>query len=173
MGMLEETIKGRRSIRSFQEKTVSYDVLEELVELASWAPSGSNAQAWEFVVLNEREEMKKFLRFSPGLFEVPGAMIFLCTDITRSRKKGGSLGEDTMSIMDVAMAAQNIMLAAHEKGLGSCALKGYDRKAASILLNLPDHIRPDLLLILGYPKFEVKAPKRRPVSEIIHKGGWG
>lgn len=170
--MLEEIIKGRRSMRSFMDKEVSMERLEELVELGTWAPSGSNAQAWEFIVLNQKEEMKKFLRFSPGLFEIPGAMIFLCTDTERSGKKAGKLGEMTMSIMDIAMAAQNIMLAAHEKGLGTCALKGYDAEAAALLLGVPENIRPDLLIILGYPKYEVKAPARRSVTETIHIGGW-
>lgn len=170
--MLEEIIKGRRSMRSFMDKEVSMERLEELVELGTWAPSGSNAQAWKFIVLNKREEMKKFLRFSPGLFEIPGAMIFLCTDTERSRKKAGKLGEMTMSIMDIAMVAQNIMLAAHEKGLGTCALKGYDTEAAALLLGVPENIRPDLLVILGYPKLEAKAPVRRSVAETIHIGGW-
>lgn len=172
MKSLEEIIKGRRSIRSFLDREVPMEVLKKLVELGSWAPSGSNAQAWEFIILNQKSEMKKFMRFSPGLFQMPGAMIFLCTDLERSEKKGGRLGRDVMSLMDVAMAAQNIMLEAYSLGLGSCPLKGYDPKAAQILLKLPDSIRPDLLIILGYPDMEAKAPSRRPISEIMHKGGW-
>ena len=146
--------------------------LERLVELGTWAPSGSNAQAWEFVVLNKKDDMKRFLRFAPGLFEVPGAMIFICTDEQRSLEKGGMLGVQTMSVMDAAMAAQNIMLAAYEEGIASCALKGYDEDAVSLLLGLPDYIRPDLLIILGYPRFEAKAPARRGLQEVMHKGGW-
>lgn len=57
-------------------------------------------------------------------------------------------------------------------GLGTCALKGYDTEAAAYLLQVPENIRPDLLVILGYPKYEAKAPMRRPAAEIIHKGGW-
>lgn len=49
MKTLEEIIKGRRSIRSYKKRTVPMDVLEKLTEFATWAPSGSNAQAWELV----------------------------------------------------------------------------------------------------------------------------
>jgi len=169
---LMEVIKGRRSIRRFTDKTLERETLCQLVEAGCWAPSGGNAQAWVFIVYNDRQNMKKFLRFSPGLFEVPGGMIFVCSDKERAYQKSGLLGRDVMAAMDASMAGQNIMLAAHAMGLGSCVLKGFDHDAAKILMNLPEHINPEMLIILGEPKSLPKAPARRPLSEIMHYEKW-
>lgn len=168
-----ELIKARRSVRSFTDEAVSDDVLSQLVEAGCWAPSGSNAQAWQFVVLRDRDQMKKVLRFSPGLFQVPPAMIFVCVDRDRALAKGGEMGRDVMSLFDVAMAAQNMMLLAHAMGLGSCVLRGFDQKAVQVLLELPDQITPELLIIVGYPKVVPKAPRRRPLKEVMHFERWG
>jgi nitroreductase len=169
---ITEAIKGRRSVRLFTDEKINKDTLEKLVQAGCWAPSGSNAQAWAFVVLTDEKVIKKVLRFSPGLFQVPPAMIFICTDRERAFQKGGELGRDVMCLLDTAMAAENIMLQAYAMGLGTCVLKGFDQKAVQILLNLPDHIVPELLIILGVPKSVPKAPKRRPLEEVLYWEGW-
>lgn len=169
---LMNVIKGRRSIRRFTNKTINKETICQLVEAGCWAPSGGNAQAWVFIVHNNREKMKRFLRFAPGLSEVPGGMIFVCSDKERAYQKSGVLGRDVMASMDASMAGQNIMLAAYALGLGSCVLKGFDHDAAKLLMNLPEHITPEMLIILGEPKSQPKTPARRPLSEVIHYEKW-
>ncbi|WP_165613421.1 nitroreductase family protein [Desulfotruncus arcticus] len=170
---LLDVIKARRSVRSFTDEPVSEDMLRRLVEAGCWAPSGSNAQAWEFIVIKDSKQMKKVLRFSPGLFEVPAAMIFVCLDKNRAYAKGGELGRDLMGLFDVAMASQNILLQAHAMGLGTCVLKGFDQEAIHVLLEFPENISPELLIITGYPKKIPNAPRRRPLEEVIHWERWG
>jgi nitroreductase len=168
-----DLLKTRRSVRTFANEPVSEAVLEELIEAGCWAPSGSNAQAWNFVVLRDKERIRKLQRFSPGLFVTPPAAIVVCVDKERAFNKGGELGRDVMSLFDVAMATQNILLMAHAKGLGACVLRGFDQSAYRLLLEMPDHISPELLIILGVPKSVPKAPPRRPLSEVMHTERWG
>ena len=52
---LLELVKTRRSIRAFTDRPVPDDVVEKVIEVARWAPSGANSQPWEFVVVTERE----------------------------------------------------------------------------------------------------------------------
>ncbi|MEL7567547.1 MAG: nitroreductase family protein [Dehalobacterium sp.] len=169
---LMAVIKGRRSIRRFTNKTINQETINQLIEAGCWAPSGGNAQAWVFIVHNDRENMKKYLRFAPGLSEVPGGMIFICSDKERAYQKSGILGRDIMASMDASMAGENIMLAVHAMGLGSCVLKGFDHDAVKLLMNLPEHINPEMLIILGEPKSQPKAPARRPLSDVIHYEKW-
>jgi nitroreductase len=159
-----EIIKSRRSIRNFLEKPVPSDLFSSLLEAARWAPSGSNMQPWVFVAVREKDNIRKIKMFSPGLGGVPTALIILCSD--------GAIKEST-AIMDISMAAQNVMLTAIDKGLGSCCVHSFDQKALQALLSLPSHIMPELIISLGYPAKQVKATRRHPIEEIVHWEEYG
>ncbi|MCL2392165.1 MAG: nitroreductase family protein [Oscillospiraceae bacterium] len=163
-------IKGRRSIRRFTDKEISKEALTDLVEAAVWAPSGSNAQAWEFVILGKKDKelMNRMVAFLPGVSEAPAAMIWLCLDRAKEKAKAGKLGLDVMGVMDISMAAQNIMLMAHAMGLGSCVIGSFNESVTRIALKLPEHVTPELLLILGYPAEEGFGPPRPPVQQNMH-----
>jgi len=92
---------------------------------------------------------------------IPSALIVVCQDKELAYKKGGKIGKDILSIMDVAMASQNIMLQAYDEKIGSCAVLSFYKKGVQILLNLPEWIVPELLISLGYPAESPKPPKRK------------
>ncbi len=169
---LLELIKGRRSVRSFTDEPVPDETLKLLVEAACWAPTGSNMQAWEFVVIRDKEKIRKMKSFSPGLFVAPPALIVICADRDRAFQKGGEMGRDIVSLFDVAMAAQNILLLAHSMGLGTCVLRSFDQKAFQIFLELPENVVPELLITVGIPKATPPAPPRRPLEEVLHFERW-
>ena len=73
-------IKQRRSIRRFSEKKIERRELEMLVEAAIWAPSGSNAQSWQFIVVDDAVTLQRLTSFFPGVLQAPPAMICLCVD---------------------------------------------------------------------------------------------
>ena len=163
-----ELIKGRRSIRRFSKEKIDRKQLETLVEEAVWAPSGSNAQAWQFVVVDDESMLNRLMALLPGVLQAPPALICLCIDYQRELDRAGKLGVDVLGIMDVSMAAQNIMLAAKTMNLGSCAVKGFNEEVIRMALALPENVKPELLVILGYPEKPVKAPVRRPLEEVLH-----
>jgi len=163
-----EAIKGRRSIRSYKDKKISKQLLERITEAAIWSPSGSNAQAWEFIIVDDDEEIKKIKTLSPGIFDVPAAIVIVCRDLKRAYDIAGELGKDMLSLMDISMASQNIMLMAYELGIGSCAVRSFGISAIKKLFDLPDHINPELLITLGYPEKIPDPPKRRKIDEVVH-----
>ena len=134
---LWDAIKGRRSVRSFVDKPVERALLERLIEAAVWAPTGGNAQTWIFIVVNEKSRIEKIRAISPGLLGEPTALIVVCQDKDLAYKKGGELGRDTLSVMDAAIAGQNIALQASAEGLGSCLVLSFHKKGIQKILNLP------------------------------------
>jgi len=165
---LFEALRGRRSIRNYKDKKISRELLKKIMEAAIWSPSGSNAQAWEFIVVNNDEDIKKIKTLSPGIFDVPAAIVIVCRDLKRAYDIAGELGRDTLSLMDISMASQNIMLRAYELGIGSCAVRSFGVSAIKRLFNLPDHLNPELLITLGYPERIPDCPKRRKIDEVVH-----
>ena len=159
-----DIIKSRRSIRRFQDKPIPPEVIQELLEAAQWAPSGSNSQPWAFVFVQEPDTIRKVKMFSPGLGGDPVALLIVCSDQSI---------EGSTAIMDVSMATQNVMLAATERSLGSCCVRSLNQGALQLLLKLPSHMVPELTISLGYPAESPKPPGRRPIEETVHWEEYG
>jgi nitroreductase len=157
---LSEIIQGRRSVRKFKPDPVPREALLELLEAAVWAPSGSNAQAWRFVVVTQEAVMKKIKMVSPGLLGDPPAAIVIAQDMERIKRKGGKMGHESLSKMDSAMAAQNILLSAFDQGLATCVIASFHPTAVGKLLGMPEHIQPQLMVSVGQPAVSPKPPPR-------------
>ena len=168
---LASIIKGRRSIRSFQDKEIPEEHLLAILEAGIWAPSGSNIQPWEFILINDPTLIKKIKLLSPGLYGMPKILVILCINKKRS-KRAGRQGP-SLAIMDISMAAQNMMLMAYSLGIGSCPIVSFSKIGIKELLEIPDTIEPVLLITLGYPDQWPKPPERRPLSEVVHYEKYG
>ena len=134
------------------------------------APSANNCQPWHFVVLTEHKILDKIPNFHPYskmLLEASVA-ILICID-----KKLESA--DGYGIQDCSAATENILLAAHAKGLGAVWLGIYPREARVIgmrnLLKIPENILPLALISIGYPN-ESKRPANRFNEARVHYNKW-
>jgi nitroreductase len=164
-----EAIFTRRSIRKYTKQPVSDEVLKELLEAAMCAQSASNRQPWCFVVINDRKimnEIPKYHTYAQMLKEAPVAILVCChSDL--------QLGE--FGVEDCSAATQNILLAAHAKGLGAVWLgispAGGEAAATKKLLNLPEHIIPISLISIGYPAEQKPQPDRYK-ADRVHYNQW-
>jgi len=178
MSMADSPVKSciyaRRSIRKFATQPVERSLIEELLQAGCMAPTGSNIQSWRFVVLDEPKRIEAVCAVSPGISGRPPCILVLCADEDLAFAKGGPLARDQLAVMDLCMAAQNIMLLATDMGLGSCVIKSFQEELVQRLLGLPEHVKPHLLIILGYPAQQPpSAPRRKPLSEIMYYNRWG
>ncbi len=168
---LMNIIKGRRSVRSFLDKEVSREHLITILEAGIWAPSGSNIQPWEFILIDDATLIKKIKLLSPGLYGFPKALVILCVNKKKS-EKAGRQGE-SLAVMDISMAAQNMMLMAYSLGLGSCPIASFNKLGLKHLLNISEEVDPVLMISLGYPSEWPSPPARRPLEEVVHLNGYG
>lgn len=168
---LENIIKGRRSIRSFQNKEIPEEHLLAVLEAGIWAPSGSNIQPWEFILINDPTLIKKIKLLSPGLYGMPKILIVLCINKKRS-ERAGRQGQ-SLAIMDISMAAQNMMLMSYSLGIGSCPIASFSKSGLKELLDIPEEVDPVLMISLGYPSEWPYPPERRPLEEVVHVNVYG
>lgn len=165
-----EAILTRRSVRSFTKDQVSEDDLHDLLRAGMQAPSAKNEQPWHFIVINDPEILKKITEFHPYsqmLLEAPLA-ILVCSDRKLETKRASWL-------QDCSAATENILLAAHAKGLGGVWLGIFpdsDRVSGmQLLLSLPPDVRPVSLVALGYPAVKPEPIDRFNVSRV-HYNQW-
>jgi nitroreductase len=151
---LYELILKRRSIRRFEQKKIPLETLKKLVNAARLAPSGSNLQPWEFMIINEDSLLEKVFptlawagyiapEGNPSLGERPVAYVILLVN-KNIRREGYE--------HDLGAAAQNIMLTALEEGIGSCWLGSIKRDQLRKILNVPEGYLIDTVIALGYPQ---------------------
>jgi len=178
---LAEVIRGRRSVRRFKPESVPRDVIEKILELAQWAPSAMNKQDWRFIVVEGAKkaallkitakafdffkpileknfpDKPKVLENSKRFFETYGNAPVIVLAYGGYFPSGG---EDPYSI---SLAVQNLLLAAHEAGLGAVwadAAVFYMEKEINELMGITDRKLVSMIPI-GYPDEAPKAPPRQ------------
>lgn len=161
-----DCIVKRRSIRVYEKREVSDELLWKLVDAGRWAPSGSNIQPLHYIIVRTPEQIKKVKAFTPGMSAMVPAVIAVCTDLDLAARKGGKLGCEILAVLDAAMAAQNILLMATDLGLGTCVIRSFNPGAVQTVLNLPETIMPQLLVSVGYPARTPKPPRRKEMEAI-------
>jgi nitroreductase len=169
MENLVEIIKGRRSIRRFKPDVIPEEDLVRILEAATWAPSAGNAQPWRFIVVRGPELKRKLVAAALGqgfIAEAP-VVIVVCADLERARRAYGDRGVGLYCIQDTAAATQNLLLAAHAKGLGACWVGAFSEDEVRGALSLPQELRPVAIVPLGHPDQEPRPRPRRPLDEVV------
>ncbi len=164
-----EAIMGRRSIRKYTGEKLSDEDIEVLLRVAMNAPSGHNRQPWHFIVVDDRGLLDKIPGYHPYakmLGKASHGIVVL----------GDHKVQDTdFWIHDCAAAIENILIAAHAKGLGAVWLGVHPSKAlikgTKELFGVPDHVTPLGIVSLGVPA-EEKAPRDNYNLERVHWNKW-
>ena len=149
-----EKIYTRRSIRAYSEEEIGEVEIEKILKAAMLAPSAGNEQPWHFVVVRDKEKMKKMSEaFTFGqMLPHASAAIVVCADPKLSKYPY------EMWVQDCSAATQNILLAARCLGIGSVWLGVYPReerlRTLRRLIEIPEDIVVFSVVSLGYPKSE-------------------
>jgi nitroreductase len=167
-----EAIHSRRSVRAFTEEPIPDKLLRQVLQAAATAASGGNVQPWGFVLVRYPHHLQALQALAPGIISQPTALVVICLDVQRAERLGGALGP-RLAWIDIGLATQNLLLAAYDLGLGACPIGSFHGQAVALFLDLPSHVRPVLLIALGYPQAKPPSPGRRPLAEVCFAERWG
>ena len=157
-----EFLKNRRTIRSFQQKMISDEEIEMILEAGRWAPSASNRQPWQFIVIkNERKkrELAKLARYGSFLGDAP-IVIAIIGKIKKSPR---------WYVQDTSLVSMNMMLMAWALGIGTCWIGTMDREKAKECLELGENDFVLTVLPMGYIKGQIPEPTYRKDLEKVVK----
>jgi len=193
-----EAINTLRSVRQFKTDPVPRSNIETILAAGSKAASGSNTQPWEFIVVEDLEVKAKLAKpmLDKWLARISGsrmggrmkevydeatemlretakvpAIIYCCLDLNRI-----GTGEE-VRYASIYPAVQNMLLAAHCLGLGSCltihgSTPTRGEPEVKEILGIPEHIKIACLVYLGYPLRKLSRPRRKPVTNFVHYDYW-
>ena len=178
---LKDVIHEHRSIRKYEDREVSPELLDDILEAGIRASSSGNMQTYSIVVTKDKELKERLYSAhmeQSMVVDAPVLMTF-CADFNRMRKwlalnDAPVHFDNFMSLMigaiDATLVAQNCALAAEDEGLGICYMGSTLANCDQIgeLLNLPENVVPIVGFSLGYPA-ENPAPRDRlPKHGIVH-----
>lgn len=164
----------QRAVRDFDERPIPDEVLERILDAGRRAPSSKNTQPWEFVLIRDREQLRRLARVGRYAGHLAGATVGVAF-VTDDPEKPEALAK---ILYDVGHATQSMMLVGVELGIGSVHAAVYDGALAAEILGLPESKRCDFALSLGYPARAglLDAPRRkvprRALDEIVHRDRW-
>lgn len=154
-----EAIRTRRVVRGLSEEPVAREQLEEILKAGRWAPSGGNRRLHRYVAVQDPLTLRLLRMVSPGMLQKPQSIILICIDWQRVKAYGIDSGSAGLYI-DVGTAAQTMLLAAHSLGLASGIVTSFPKSGVRVVLNLPAHLSPELMICLGHAAPSTPAPMR-------------
>lgn len=163
---LLKTIQTRRVVRDMNDKPVDRAQLEQVLDAARWAPSGGNQRLHRFVVIENPNTLRLIRMVAPGMFQKAPVLILICIDWAKVHRQKTPTSDRSLTI-DVGTAAQNMMLAAHAQGLASGPVTSFSAEAVKVILNMPDHLSPQMFVCLGHA-----APRKQTGMRAHKKTTW-
>ncbi len=176
MSEFMEILKNRRSIRTYLDKPVTDDQVQQILEAVQWSPSWANTQVWEVVVVTDtgvktalQETISAKNPATKAIVAAP-VLLALCAKLNSSGYYNGVVTTKfgDWFLFDLGIATQSICLAAQSMGLGTVIVGLFDHDRAARILQAPAGHEVVALIPLGYSAKTGSAPKRRELAEFRH-----
>ncbi|MDP8012197.1 MAG: nitroreductase family protein [Thermoplasmata archaeon] len=155
----------RRSIRSFKEDPVPDEIIHKILRAAQYAPSSWNRQPWKFIIIKDKQKLKKissFLPYGKFLSNAPLAIAIISSE-----------KESDLWLIDGSAATENLMLAAECYGLGTCWIAESDNNEIKKILEIPEEYHIITITPLGYPASKPRIPERKNIEDITFSEKFG
>jgi len=169
-----DIITSRRTIKQFLAKFVSWENITKVIDAARHAPSCGNIQNWKFIVVYDPTQKQKVAEAAYEQYDVAMAavLIIVCAEPEKAERYYGLRGERLYTVQNCAAAVQNMLLEAHSLGLGSTWIGAFDEDSLRPLCSIPEEIRPQAIVALGYPKEIPEKPSKYPLETLVYFGAW-
>jgi nitroreductase len=166
-----DTIKKRKSVRAYNNKSIPDKVMAKMLESLRLAPSACNFQPWKFIVVTDKNIKKKLVTAAKDqkfIAEAP-VVIVGCGFPEEAYKTMGGYGNSVD--IDLSIAIDHLTLAAAEEGLGTCWIGAFNEKEVKDILSIPDNVKVVVMTPLGYPqkplKVQTGSGRRKSLKEIV------
>ena len=162
-----DVVRERRSVRKYKPDPVPRAEVEYVLEAARLAPSWANRQCWRYIVITDEATRKK-ITMTEWAARAP-VIIVGCGDPSKAGNRDGK----PYYMLDMGISMEHLILAAAERGLGTCWLGGqFDEKVVREVLGVPESHRIVAMTPLGYPDESPPARGRKTMSELATWEMW-
>jgi nitroreductase len=165
-----ELIRKRYSVRAYKSDPVEEDKLQQILEAVRLAPTASNRQPFQFIIIHTAGREAELRRIYNRNWFVQAPLVICACGIPAQnwvRSDGKNYND-----VDVAIATDHLILAATDVGLGTCWVAEFNPAAAREVLGLPDGVEPIAFTPLGYPAGQPQPKVRKALSDLVRYESW-
>ena len=161
-------------MRKYKNVPVEWEKVGIILNAALNSPSAGNIQNWKFIVVLDPEKRKKIAEACLEQYWMQNAPVHIvvCSEPEKAKRFYGVRGERLYSIQNCAAASQNIVLAAHSLGIGSCWVSAFEEDALKRILKIPDYVRPQNIITLGYAEEREPLAGRYRIYDMVFLENW-
>jgi nitroreductase len=158
----------------FHKKPVDEKIIGLILHTGTHAPTAGNLQEWEFVVVEDDAKKEALSEAALGLrhVKIAPSVIVICADLRKAALKYGKRGELVYAPEDIGGCAAYMGLAANALEIGFDLIKSFDEEEVKNILNLPENVRPLILMPIGYPKGKKEDRKINPFENVTYVNKW-
>ena len=173
-GPVVDAIRNRRVSRNFTHEDIPNEYILTLLESGRFAPTGGGRRVIEYIVIKNEENIRKIRAVSPGILNLPKTILLMIINHNKEKKIEFDDTEQFSSYVDIGTAMENILLTAYEINLGACPIMSFHKGAIRVLLDLPNHVEPVLMIILGFQldQKKNKTGKKLQLSKLKEITSW-
>jgi nitroreductase len=165
-----ELIRKRYSVRAYKPDPVEEDKLQQILEAVRLAPTASNRQPFQFIIIHTAGREAELRRIYSRNWFVQAPLVICACGIPAQnwvRSDGKNYND-----VDVAIAMDHLVLAAADAGLGTCWVAAFNPAAAREVLGLPHGVEPIAFTPLGYPSDQPQPKVRKALSDLVRYESW-
>ncbi len=183
--MVKDLLRSHSSVRKYTGEEIPKEVVRDLIETAQMAATSHFIQAYSVIWVTDADKKKKLGELSNNEFQfkTAGASFLFCVDFKRLEAAGKKQGVEIVAdsaenllagVADVALFAQNFVIAAESEGYGICYIGGARNNPAEIseLFNLPEHVFPMFAMTIGKPTKRNETKPRLPLDAVLHENSY-
>ncbi len=167
-----DAIRARRNVRTYKPEPVPAADLDRIAEAGWRAPSASNRQHWNFVIVTDRDQLQELSTVWQGAKHIAGAAAAIALVLPEPADERSKVVDQ----YDLGQATYAIMLAAADLGIGTGHSSVGDQKKAREILGVPDDHDVAYMIGVGYPADRplkpIVKPNRLPFDEVVRHGHW-
>lgn len=165
----------RRSIRKFLDIPVEMEKIGHMLEAAKHTPSAGNLQPWKFILITDEDMRKKLGEACLQQHWISRAPVHIVVVAEPHKPKRfyGERGEKLYAFLECGAAIENMLLTAHEDGLGTCWVSAFEEEMLNRELGIPGNVKPVALIAIGYPDEIVQTPPKFLIENLTYVESWG
>jgi nitroreductase len=165
-----EAIKTRRSVRGFTNKSISDEIIEQVLDAGRWAPSGLNNQAWRFIVVRDPDTKMALSALTEYGPTIKNAQVLIVVFLDKDH-----IYNYTKDVQSIGACIQNMLLAIHSLGLGAVWLGEIlkNKEMVNKVLDAPESYELMAVVAIGHPTRKERSSDRKALSHLVFREKFG
>ncbi len=168
--LLLDAIMHRRTCKEFTNESIDFDIITQIIQAGSYAPSAGNLQNWKFIVITDNKLLRELYHHTmdQDVFNTAPIGVIVCSEMDMAQRNFGLRGKRLYAIQDCAACIQNMLLAAEAFGLGSCWVGAFDEEKLAKMFAIPDEVRAQAIILFGHPTSEPEEKEVKRIEDLIY-----